>query len=430
MIDETMFRPQALDSLRQPEQIGYAMELVRPPYRLVLLAIAAAIIAAIAAAAMIQVPITATAGGIILHASATLENTIVAQHDGQVVALQVKPGEIVAAGQVVALLAQPALENDLRLARDEAAATARRLVDIRALQQLSIDTLAPLHDHLASEAADSISRLNARQDELARLVADNASLRARGLITVDRYLQLRASLADAQDAIATKKAALLNLQVDWAEKTNQFAREIKDLEEKSAQSGRQVQRLEAQLAAASSIRATQPGRVAEIKVALGDLVRFNSPVIGVMPAGDTLGGDADPLLAIALVPATEGKKIHPGQRAFVDPASVRRDVYGQIRGSVATISPTAATPELLRNLLRNEELVRKAGESGPVFVATIALQRNPDTPSGYAWSSSSGPDLQLSPGTPLRLEIETDRVTILGLLMPALRQLLHAELHH
>ena len=105
-------------------------------------------------------------------------------------------------------------------------------------------------------------------------------------------------------------------------------------------------------------------------------------------------------MAMALVPASDGKKVRPGDKVFIDPASVRRDVYGQVKGVVASVSSNPVTPDLLRNILRNEDLVKKMTEAGPAFLATVAMQRDPGTSTGYAWTSSRGPDGSLTAGTP------------------------------
>lgn len=429
MLDQTLFRPEALENLRNPEQVGRALHLVRAPYRIVVIGTAVVLAAALAASALIKVPISVNANGLILPQSVTLESTVSAQHDGLITRINVKAGDTVAAGDALAELTQPALQQDLRLARDEALAAARRLEDTRSLQKGSTDMLEPLHALQAKEAEESIERLAEREADLARLTSDSAALRASGAVSIDRMLQLRSQLSDTREAIGAKRAALLNLRVEWAEKANQFAREITELEEKAAQTDRQVQRLEAQLAEASTVRATQPGMVTEIKLVPGDLVRFNTSVVGLMPAAID-GAKANSLIAVALVPLSDGKKIAAGMPSYVDPASVRRDVYGEIPGKVLSITSTPATPELLLKVLRNEDLVRKVSEGGPTFLATIELERDATTPSGYAWSASKGPNMQLTPGTALRAEIQTEQVSLLGLFMPALRQLLRGEPAH
>lgn len=421
----TLFRPEALENLRMPEQIGQGLRLVAAPYRATILLLAAGLAAAAAATAVVSVPVTVRADGMILYSRATLEATVFALHDGALQSIAVRPGDRVSLGDVVAYVAQPAIEHDLRLARDENQAAREHLSRFAALQAESLRILAPLHQHLATEAQDSILRLQQRQAELERLAKNNDGLRASGTITIDRYLQIRSQLTDALEAIGNRKAALLTVQVERTEKEAQFTRELLASQERVAQTDRQVARLTEQLATSSAISAAQGGVVSEVKLSPGDLVRFNSPVIGLVPAPDA--GTEDRLVATALLPLALGKRVTADMAAFVEPASVRRDVFGEIRGRVVSVSATPATPERLRNLLRNDELVRKAAENGPAFLATIMLEPDPATPSGYAWTSSRGPAQKLSAGTPLQVEVQTERVTLAGLLLPALRELLRGE---
>lgn len=430
-MNKMSFRTAALQRLQQPEQIGHAMQLVRSPYQVTLWLIAIAILVFLAVSAVVNVPLMVVAPGVVLYESSTLETTVAAQHEGMISAIHVKLGDSVKAGDVIATIAQPSLVNDLRQALEESTSASDRLETVRELQQVSLDTLGPLHAHLKEEGAESISRLSLRLADLTMLMNNNERLKASGLITIDRQLAIRSQLSETQDALSAKKAAMLNLELDWTEKQNQFAREIAELDDKIAQTRRHIQRLESQIQVSSVIRASQSGRVAEIKLAAGDLVRFNSAIVGLVPVRSLAGADgADPLMAIVLVPISEGKKISIGDTTFLDPANVRRDVYGQIRGRVTDVSATPVTPELLRNLLRNDDLVRKMTDGGPTFLTTVELERSDTTPSGYAWTASRGPDGKLSAGTPLRAEIETERVPLLSLLIPALKQMLRMEPRH
>ncbi len=50
-------------------------------------------------------------------------------------------------------------------------------------------------------------------------------------------------------------------------------------------------------------------------------------------------------------------------------------------------------------VLGNEALVEKLMAEGPPIQVNVALERNPATPTGYRWSSSTGPNLEISSGT-------------------------------
>ena len=96
-------------------------------------------------------------------------------------------------------------------------------------------------------------------------------------------------------------------------------------------------------------------------------------------------------------------------------------------GRVTTVSDTPLTAERLRKMLRNDALVRQVTQDGAPFLAQVTLQRDRRNASGFAWTSSSGPPQPITAGTLASTEIMTERVTLLSLLVPALRELLRAE---
>lgn len=130
------------------------------------------------------------------------------------------------------------------------------------------------------------------------------------------------------------------------------------------------------------------------------------------------------LVASVMVPARDGKKIDVGMKVLLDPTSVRRDVYGSVEGTVTRISDVAASPEQLRHMLRNDNLVQKLSASGPPFLITVEMTPDRGTPTGLSWTTSEGPDTRITAGTLLDANIVTEHVPVIGLLTPALKELL------
>ncbi len=68
-------------------------------------------------------------------------------------------------------------------------------------------------------------------------------------------------------------------------------------------------------------------------------------------------------------------------------------------GTVAEASKLPITPEGLRSLLHNEDLVRHFSDAGPVFIVRVQLRPDPATKSGYAWTSSKGAEIHVDSGS-------------------------------
>ncbi|MGO4572621.1 NHLP bacteriocin system secretion protein [Microvirga sp. 2TAF3] len=427
MTDQTLFRQEALDALRSPEQLGRSLRLVRPATRLVLVALGLIIVVAFGAAAFVRVPVMVKGTGVIISSKGMLELTVASQHEGRVAQIVVEEGDVISSGTVVARLVQPGLETELRLARIERESIAQELARVRELQEKVFSVTARLHERQQAEVEDSITFLSERVTALEQLATHLDRLRLNGNITVDRHLQTRADLADARERLANKRNVLISILVEQSEKQAQYEREIQQLETRLAATERQINRLEDRQRNETVVISTHAGTVSEIKVEAGDLVRFDTPVVSLLPTDETLGTERSGphrLIGLLFVAAQDGKKIRPGMPALVDPTSVRRDVYGTIEGRVTTTSDVPITPERLRRIVRNDDLVRKLTSDGAPFLTTVEMKRSPATPSGYAWTSSQGPSTPLTIGTLAHGDIEVERVSLLGLVIPAIKELL------
>jgi HlyD family secretion protein len=93
-------------------------------------------------------------------------------------------------------------------------------------------------------------------------------------------------------------------------------------------------------------------------------------------------------------------------------------------GEVKSVSEVPATLERMRKMLGNEALARQLSHEGAPFLVQVVLQRNRANPSGFTWTSSKGPDFRITAGTIASADIEVDRVTLISLVVPALRELL------
>jgi multidrug efflux pump subunit AcrA (membrane-fusion protein) len=141
------------------------------------------------------------------------------------------------------------------------------------------------------------------------------------------------------------------------------------------------------------IEAPVTGDVATILVKPGTYSAVGTPVF-------TLVEDGDVLIAVVYVPAQEGKVVRDGMRVFVSPSTAPAAQYGSILGTVGSVSTLPATPARIRlNLGDNSDLVDFLTGGEPVLEIAVELERDPSTPSGYKWSSGSGPPFEISTAT-------------------------------
>ena len=83
--------------------------------------------------------------------------------------------------------------------------------------------------------------------------------------------------------------------------------------------------------------------------------------------------------------------------------------------------------EGMRRQLQNDQLVRQLSGSGAPFEARVRLVKDASTPSGYAWSSSRGPDLEINAGTLFEGRVVVRWVRLLSMLAPGLERIIGGE---
>lgn len=419
-----VFRAEAEARLKRPEELTTALRLVGPGYGLALAAAALFVFGAVALAAFVQVPITVKGTGVILSSKGVLEVTIAAEHDGRVVEMLVDVGRQVTPGQPIARIVQPALQRELKLAESELQLIVQEQERVRDLQERVMAQSDDMRRRHEENTREAIRLLEERLKMLEQLAANQEVLRQNGTTTIDRYLNVRADLAEARERLATRRSQLLAMVLERTEKQAQYEREMHALDTRRAQAERQTRRLADRIRNETVVSSAHHGIVSELKVMPGDLIRFDTPLVSLLPVDETLADirpGAARLVAAVLVPANDGKKVSLGMPVLINPSSVRRDVFGAVEGVVRRISNVPATPEQLRQMLRNDDLVRKLTEKGPPFIATVEMARDETTRSGLRWSTSGGPNAPISAGTLLEAEVQTERVPVLGLIVPALK---------
>ena len=180
-----------------------------------------------------------------------------------------------------------------------------------------------------------------------------------------------------------------------------------------------AQRTVSELAARLDTRqilAPVAGRVVEIKAAVGAVLQAGAAVLSIRPATETLE-------ALVYVSPAEGKRIRPGMEVLVSPSSARREEFGAIRGRIAEISSFPASLEGMVAALQSRDLVEAFTREGPPYASRVALDPDPLTASGFAWTSARGASQAVSSGTLVNVEIRVESRAPITLVAPALRGL-------
>lgn len=412
-----IFRQAALDRLASPEKLDMPVRLVGAPGWLILAAFAAALGYGAWWAFTTEAPVSVEAEGILIDRAGLVE--VAADRGGRLETVSLVPATVVQAGAAVASLSQAELRRDLANAEarfEDAAERYDRFATFYAAQQ---------NREERSDAARratierSVGVLRERVVLLEEKAANLAGLVDRQVVIRDKLLDAQIAVTDAYERISVLEEEALRLELDAVERDSERRISLLDEGLKVDEQKREVARLRAQLSDSQVIRSAHTGLVVEVKVNAGDVVQPGDALATLSP----LDGSGE-LEAIFYAPPGEGKRIETGMVAEVAPQAVEREVYGFITAEVASVAPLPATPEGMRRTLQNDQLVSQLAANGAPIEARVTLDRDPLTPTGFAWSSSEGPVHGVGAGALIRGRVIVDYVPVIDLVIPGLSKML------
>lgn len=418
------FRSQALDARGRVEALPSAMRVTSGWTTAVVIGLAVKMIGAVIASALVVVPIHVSGGGVIVDRSGVLLSSVVSSSSGYVDTLLVKAGERVEKGQPIARLSLP--EQSVAIAK------LQKVVDGLQGNAVALDRLAAEdrrdEDAVTLQKAGNFDRqLASMERRLAWLKQEEAaqeSLLREGFSTQARAVAARVAVQNAAFQIDQLRTERAQLEQAVLEAQSRRERERRERSLRLEQARLELAAAQANLATENVLRAQVSGRVADLLVGAGAPLTTGQPVINI--AADE-SNRSDLLEAIVYVPLSAGKQISLGDAVLLAPASLREGEHDRLRGRVSKVSGTAATKSAILKALGSEQLYDLVSRQGPVFEVSITLDRDPATPSEFAWTSGHGPGQRLSRGTPVTGKIAVEHVRLLALALPALRRLMTRE---
>ncbi len=155
------------------------------------------------------------------------------------------------------------------------------------------------------------------------------------------------------------------------------------------------------------------GRILELKADIGNMVNPGVSLASLEFVGEEIEREV-----IMYVSPTDGKRIQPGMTARIVPATVQVEKYGFLLGQVESVSEFPATYAGILRTLGSQELMQELDIIGAPIEVRITLFSNKQTPSGYQWSSSNGPDFTINSGTLASAKIIVENQRPINLVLP------------
>jgi HlyD family secretion protein len=411
---KSIFRDKALEKAASPEQLDTSIQIIQPHNWLPLVALGSLVIAGLTWSISGRIPITAIGQGVLAYPSTIVD--FQASGTGQLQDIKVKVGDTVKKGEILATLDQTELQKQLQ--QQQAKLSALKIQNQQA-NLLQIQRSVGQQSSLAQQRLSFQQQFRSAQRMIPVLksrLESHQRLKFEGAITEEAVLTVQQAYQESLDKALTLKAQLQDLKAqqnrlpeeNFAATTTR-QNEIQGVTQVIAQ-------LELQIQKQGKVISSHSGRVLEIMAAPGQAISPGTR-LGTIAAQNS----TSKLLGITFFSDSDGKKLQFGMPVEITPATVKRERFGGIVGSVKNISPFPVTKEGVTRLVGNPEVTQALMVKGPQIQVLVDLQPDPSTFSQFKWSSSKGPQLNVSAGTSTTVRVTVEDRAPITFILPILR---------
>ncbi len=413
---DQLFREAALKQLNNPDDLDRLVSVTRPIGWLAGCMLALLIVGVLVWSVVGRLPSRVVGNGIVLPAGGG-EEGVEARVSGVLTAVLVNVGDKVKAGQKLAQIGQTEAERQLVTLR---ASLADRTNELAAAEAAAVAERASRDETLRRQRAALDLRIQNARDQEQVLVDRLATTRAlfqQQLVTRLQVIQTQNDLAATRQQLsnAASESAQLGAADESAQRSS--AELLRQRRQAVADVQQQINQLTAVLADTLTIVSPAAGTVIEVRAQQGSLVRPGQAVFEVEEESRGLQVDA-------FIGAQQGKEVQPGMEVRSSLGSVRREEFGMLLGHVESVSAFPLSFDAVRTIIQNEDLARSFMQGGPPFLARVRLEPDPDSVSGYRWTSQRGETVAISSGMPASVEIVTEWRRPISMVIPAFRTIL------
>lgn len=387
-----MFRQNALQKLSSPEQLDYAVTIIKPSSWIIIVTIGILLFAAIVWGVFGTIPEKVNGSGVLINSSGLA--SITSASGGIVKDVFLKKGETVSKGQIIARVERQDLLEQLQIA-------SQKLIN---LQQdydntagLSVRSTNLTDEMLAKSERDlrsQVSTLSVQIADAERKEQNMKSLFEDGIISESMYLSARSELLSLQRQKQETEQKIMDTGVSRIKTTGESSKQLMALQHQIEEAKKQLEIQQESYQNATRIVSPLSGRVYEVSLVRGSYVATGAAIAIIEP----FSSDGYSLESTMFFTAQDGKRIKRGMNIAVSPATVKQEEYGFIQGIVTNVSEFPVSNQYLMATLQNQALAESFAKAGAPIEVKVSLIPDPSTKSGFRWSSSKGPDSTLGTG--------------------------------
>ena len=411
----TFFRKAALEKLSTPEKLDQMIKVTSPKSWIALSTVALILITAVAWSIWGNVKTKLNVTGFLLGGEV---HEVVATSQGQLIDLQVKVGDHVLEGDVIAIVEQPQLSAQI----DEAKALLEeRTYELDQLASFGTQDSRLQGEFISQQRSSLQLQIDTQRKNMEflknQLETEN-ELRKRGLITTAQLVNTQQQIEGARNQVESLKAQMtqtssqkLNLDFDSDQKRSL-------LEQRIAQAKRNIEQLNERFAMESNIISPYDGEVVEVLTDAGVIVGQGTPLFKLKNNSD----NSDHLRGILYIPSQDGKKIKVGMEALVAPSTVQPQDFGFMKAKVTYVSDFPITQQGMMTSVKNDQLVQGFIRMGAPFEVHVEFEKDPSAYSGFKWTSAQGPEVHINEGTSCMGKVTVKSEPPIAIVVPAFKK--------
>jgi HlyD family secretion protein len=409
---DKVFRKVSLSRLASPEQLDQLLKVTNSKAWLALFGLLFLLSVAIMWGYEGSLETKISGRGIIVRSGGVLN--VVAPASGMLMRLDVKVGDHIRVLQHIGKMAQPVQLQQVRATREELEEARRQGGLTIERRRAGADLAVQAQERERANVQQRIEELGAKEKLVSERIPVTEQLLAKGLVTKQAVIDARQKLVDVQDETAKLRAELTQIDAREFASRSQALETDADVQVRVSTLQRTLTGLLNELEISSNVVSPYSGEVIELKSSSGITVNAGSPLL-------SLQSDANTLELLVYVAAQQAKNIGAGMPVQISPSTVKREEYGFLRGEVEFVSPFPSTNAALMQNFQNESLVASLTRQGPVTEVRVRMTANPHSPSGYQWSSASGPPIVITSGSICNAEIVTREQKPITILFPYIK---------
>jgi len=414
-MSQTFYRKSALEKLSTPEKLDQLIKVTGSKAWVALITIGVILFTALGWSLFGHVKTKLNASGVLLGGDVY---EVVSTSQGQLIKLNVKIGDHIKEGDIIAKIEQVQLQQQIDEAKSLLAEQQFELSKTRSFgsqdAQLQGDFVTKQKTSIQAQIGSEKKLLAFLQNQLET----ERALFKKGLIT-------RAQLANTEQQIETSSNQISSLNAQLVQTSSQKLtldfdadQRVNLLNQRIAQTRRQVANLTEQHDIASNVRSLYSGEVVEVLADAGIVVAQGSPLFKLKYANKSNAK----LRGILYVPSQDGKKIEVGMEALVAPSTVQPQDFGFMKGKVIYVSDFPITQKGMMTSVKNDQLVQGLLKMGAPFEVHVEFERDAASYSGFKWTSAKGPDVFINEGTSCLGKITVKSEPPVTIVIPALKK--------